>query len=153
MRASVPSGRFLARTPPSPYPPSRAKGIHCPSAGLTNSTDIAHDFGRLVCLPRRSPRPEPALPQPSAPLLPHATRPALRPSPIRPSPATPQVGRELRGAHVDVNFAPVVDVNTNPLNPVIGDRALGADPALVSRLGQAIVTGMQATGVPWRGGS
>ena len=54
---------------------------------------------------------------------------------------------------MDVNFAPVVDVNTNPLNPVIGDRALGADPALVSRLGQAIVTGMQATGVPWRGGS
>ena len=57
------------------------------------------------------------------------------------------VGTELRGVHVDINFAPVVDVNTNPNNPVIGDRALGSDPALVTRLGHAIVDGMQSAGV------
>lgn len=47
----------------------------------------------------------------------------------------------------DVNFAPVLDVDTNPLNPVIGDRALSADPHVVARLGVALAKGLEAGGV------
>lgn len=49
------------------------------------------------------------------------------------------------GIHVD--FAPVLDVNSNPLNPVIGTRSYGSDPALVSRLGLAYSLGMESAGV------
>jgi beta-N-acetylhexosaminidase len=49
------------------------------------------------------------------------------------------------GIHLD--FAPVVDVDTNPRNPVIGDRSLGDDPALVARLGAALIEGLQGGSV------
>ena len=48
---------------------------------------------------------------------------------------------------ITLNLAPVADVNTNPLNPVIGVRSFGSDPALVSRHVAAFVTGLQAGGV------
>lgn len=54
---------------------------------------------------------------------------------------------ELRAAGINMNLAPVLDVNTNPANPVIGDRSLGRDPLLVSRLGLAIIAGLQDNGV------
>jgi beta-N-acetylhexosaminidase len=57
------------------------------------------------------------------------------------------LGRELRAVGVDQDFAPVVDVDTNPANPVIGDRLLGPDPALVGRLGAALARGIQSEGV------
>ncbi len=57
------------------------------------------------------------------------------------------LGRELRAVGVDQDYAPVVDVDTNPLNPVIGDRSLGRDPALVGRLGAALARGLQSAGV------
>ena len=57
------------------------------------------------------------------------------------------LGRELSAVGVDVNFAPVVDVDTNPENPVIGERAFGSDPNLVARLGGAFVRGQQRAGV------
>jgi beta-N-acetylhexosaminidase len=41
----------------------------------------------------------------------------------------------------------VVDVDTNPNNPVIGDRAFGEDPDLVGRLGAALIEGLQESGV------
>ncbi len=56
-------------------------------------------------------------------------------------------GRVLRAAGITVNFAPVLDVNTNPANPVIGTRSFGEDPALVSGLGRAYVRGLQRQGV------
>ena len=43
-------------------------------------------------------------------------------------------GEEARALGVHVNFAPVVDVNNNPRNPVINTRSFGEDPALVGRL-------------------
>ncbi len=49
------------------------------------------------------------------------------------------------GIHLD--FAPVVDVDSNPRNPVIGDRSFGDDPELVGRLGVAFIHGMQDAGV------
>jgi beta-N-acetylhexosaminidase len=57
------------------------------------------------------------------------------------------VARELRACNIDVDFAPCVDVDTNPANPVIADRSFGADPARVSELGVAMLTAIQAEGV------
>jgi beta-N-acetylhexosaminidase len=54
---------------------------------------------------------------------------------------------ESRAIGVQVNFAPVVDVNNNPRNPVINTRSYGEDPDLVGRLGSAYVRGLQAGGM------
>lgn len=56
-------------------------------------------------------------------------------------------GEEARAIGVQVNFAPVVDVNNNPRNPVINTRSFGEDPALVAQLATAYIKGMQAAGV------
>ena len=54
---------------------------------------------------------------------------------------------ESRAIGVQVNFAPVVDVNNNPRNPVINTRSYGEDPELVGGLGAAYVRGLQAAGM------
>lgn len=54
---------------------------------------------------------------------------------------------ELRAVGCNLNFTPVLDVLTNPKNPVINGRAFGADPLLVSELGLAVVAGLQDHGV------
>jgi beta-N-acetylhexosaminidase len=51
---------------------------------------------------------------------------------------------ELLAMGINMNLAPVVDVNTSPLNPVIGVRAFGSDPELVATLGRETVVGLQA---------
>jgi len=56
-------------------------------------------------------------------------------------------GAELRAAGVNLNFAPVLDLLTNPACAVIGDRAYGADPALVGEMAAAVIRGLQAEGV------
>jgi beta-N-acetylhexosaminidase len=57
------------------------------------------------------------------------------------------LGEECRAVGFDLDFAPVVDVDSNPQNPVIGDRSFGRDPELCGRLGAAVVRGLQAAGV------
>lgn len=57
------------------------------------------------------------------------------------------VGRSLRAVGIDVDLAPVADVALEPDNPVIADRAFGADPALVARHVAAFVRGLQGAGV------
>jgi beta-N-acetylhexosaminidase len=57
------------------------------------------------------------------------------------------IGVELFAAGIDLNTAPVVDVNSNPANPVIGVRSFGASPALVARHATAYVAGLQSAGV------
>jgi len=57
------------------------------------------------------------------------------------------VGGELRDAGININFAPVLDVDVNPDNPVIGDRSYGSDPALVARHGKAAIRGYRKAGV------
>lgn len=54
------------------------------------------------------------------------------------------LARQLRSVGINWNFAPVLDVNLNPGNPVIGERAYGADPALVARHGRAALEGHAA---------
>jgi beta-N-acetylhexosaminidase len=51
------------------------------------------------------------------------------------------MGQELRSIGINLDFAPCVDVLTNPKNTVIGDRSLGKDPDLVGRLASALVRG------------
>lgn len=54
---------------------------------------------------------------------------------------------ELRAVGITLDFAPVLDVLTNPANPVIGDRALSDDARQVGRLGAALVRELQLAGV------
>lgn len=57
------------------------------------------------------------------------------------------MGRELAALGVNVNYAPVCDVNSNPQNPNVGVRAFGDDPALVAELAAATIAGLQRAGV------
>jgi beta-glucosidase-like glycosyl hydrolase/MFS family permease len=57
------------------------------------------------------------------------------------------IGAELAEVGVDLDLAPVADVNSNPLNPVIGVRSFGADPRLVARHTRAYVEGLRSAGV------
>jgi beta-N-acetylhexosaminidase len=53
------------------------------------------------------------------------------------------VGAELAAAGINLNFAPVLDVDSNPANPVIGDRSFGREPRAVMRAGVAFLQGLQ----------
>lgn len=57
------------------------------------------------------------------------------------------MGIELAAMGINVNYAPVCDVNINPHNPVIGPRSFGENPALVAKLAAALVEGLQEEGV------
>ncbi len=57
------------------------------------------------------------------------------------------IGRELRALGVNVDYAPVCDLATNPANPSLLTRAFGADPNLAGRLAAAFVEGLQSAGV------
>jgi beta-N-acetylhexosaminidase len=57
------------------------------------------------------------------------------------------LARELGDLGIGLDFAPVVDVDTNPQNPVIGDRSFSRDPARVARHAAAFISAMQAAGV------
>ncbi len=57
------------------------------------------------------------------------------------------VGRGLVHLGIDLDLAPVLDVDSNPDNPVIGDRSFARDPAVCARLGLAFAEGLAAGGV------
>jgi beta-glucosidase-like glycosyl hydrolase/CubicO group peptidase (beta-lactamase class C family) len=57
------------------------------------------------------------------------------------------VGRQLKRMGIQVNYAPVVDINNNPDNPVINDRSFGEDKYKVARFGIAYMKGLQNEGV------
>ena len=56
-------------------------------------------------------------------------------------------GRELAGLGIDVNLAPVLDVAADPGNPSVGARSFGSSPALVARIGAAMVRGYRDAGI------
>jgi beta-N-acetylhexosaminidase len=56
-------------------------------------------------------------------------------------------GQQLRAFGVNLNFAPVLDVNCNPANPVIGTRSFGESPTLVSELALRALDGYRVAGV------
>lgn len=58
-----------------------------------------------------------------------------------------QIGKHARRMGVHVNFAPDIDVNINPQNPIIGNRSFGEDPRKVANNGIAFMKGMQKAGI------
>jgi beta-N-acetylhexosaminidase len=56
------------------------------------------------------------------------------------------IGREARAVGIQIDFAPVVDVNNNPSNPVINTRSFGESPERVSRLSAQFVRGLAESG-------
>lgn len=57
------------------------------------------------------------------------------------------VGRELKSVGVNINLSPVVDVNVNPLNPVIGDRSYSHDPEVVVKCARLAIKGYLEEGI------
>jgi beta-N-acetylhexosaminidase len=57
------------------------------------------------------------------------------------------LARELRAVGITLDYAPVLDIHTNPKNPVIGDRALAEKADEVARLGCVIIRALQSEGV------
>lgn len=55
--------------------------------------------------------------------------------------------KELKNIGINVNLAPVLDVNNNPNNTVIGERSFGSDPDLVAKMGAAYIEGLQSQGL------
>ncbi len=58
-----------------------------------------------------------------------------------------RMGLHAKRLGVHINFAPVIDINTNPKNPIIGNRSFGEDKENVTRKGIAIMQGLQRAGV------
>jgi beta-N-acetylhexosaminidase len=57
--------------------------------------------------------------------------------------AAATIAKELKAVGVNMNMAPVLDVNSNPDNPVIGDRAFGSTPEVVSEMALVTAAGLQ----------
>jgi beta-N-acetylhexosaminidase len=57
------------------------------------------------------------------------------------------IGKELKAVGINCNYAPVVDVNSNPNSPVIKQRAFSNDPEVCGKLGSAVCRGIQKMGV------
>lgn len=58
-----------------------------------------------------------------------------------------ELGRQARAVGIHMNFAPVVDVNNNAMNPIIGMRSFGERPSAVAEHAGALVRGMQSSGL------
>ncbi len=58
-----------------------------------------------------------------------------------------EIARECKRLGIHINFAPVVDINNNPQNPVIGIRSFGEDKYEVARYGLAYMQGLQTNGI------
>jgi beta-N-acetylhexosaminidase len=57
------------------------------------------------------------------------------------------LGSELKGFGFNLDYAPVLDVNSNPKNPIIGDRSFGNNPEIVSKLGIQTMKGIQSQNI------
>lgn len=57
------------------------------------------------------------------------------------------IGSELNALGINTDFAPVIDVNNNPANPVINVRSFSSDPDMAARFGNAFIDGLESEGV------
>ena len=57
------------------------------------------------------------------------------------------MGKDLLSLGINMNLAPVLDVNTNPKNPIIGNRSYSDNPETVSKFGNSLIKGMQEEGL------
>jgi len=78
--------------------------------------------------------------------LPPMSELGLRDDPELTRRAGAQTGRECLAAGFNVDFAPILDIDTNPDNPIIGKRAFGPTPEIVIRHAGAFLDGLQSTG-------
>ena len=58
-----------------------------------------------------------------------------------------RIGEHVRRLGMHINFGPVVDINTNPKNPIIGNRSFGEDKVNVTEKAMAFMKGMQSAGI------
>lgn len=65
-------------------------------------------------------------------------------SPKKAFEAAENIGKELRELGFNVDYAPILDVNTNPNNPVIGDRSFSSDPKVVAEFGVEYINGLRS---------
>lgn len=80
-------------------------------------------------------------------VFPSASTMAARQAPDVAYGAAEVTAKELRAVGINMNMAPVLDVNSNPTNPIIGNRAYGAHPEQVCRFGVAVMNGLLDNGV------
>lgn len=57
------------------------------------------------------------------------------------------IAQELKNLGIHIDFAPVMDVNINPNNPIIGVRSFGSNKEIVSAMGKAVINGLQKGGI------
>ena len=57
------------------------------------------------------------------------------------------IGKELSSLGINLNFAPTIDVNSSPFNPIIGVRSFGSSPKLVAKMGKAYLEGLKSSNV------
>ena len=57
------------------------------------------------------------------------------------------IGKELKVLGFNVDFAPVLDTNNNPSNPIIGVRSFSSDTSIVSKQGEAFIEGLHSEGI------
>ncbi|MBC8284113.1 MAG: beta-N-acetylhexosaminidase [Nitrospinae bacterium] len=57
------------------------------------------------------------------------------------------MGKEMKAVGINMDYAPVLDVHSNPDNPIIGKRAISSDPEKVARLGCKVIQGFRDAGV------
>ncbi len=79
--------------------------------------------------------------------FPSAARVAACQSPDVVYEAAAVTAQELRAVGINMNLAPVLDVNSNPANPIIGDRAYGTQPEQVCTYGMAVMQGLEDNGI------
>lgn len=109
--------------------------LHALGAGLPPLVAIDHEGGRVNRLPR------PFTHFPPAATIGATRRPAVAEAVGR------AMGRELAAVGIDLDFAPVLDVWSNPRNQVIGDRAFGHEPRHAARMALALARGLERGGV------
>jgi len=111
--------------------------------GQLQATDTPSSV--LVCIDQEGGRvwrlPEPFTRFPEAQALGNAGSDSLACSAAR------VIADELCAVGIHCNFAPVLDLHTNPKNPVIGSRSFGADPASVATLARAMLLGFRSHGI------
>jgi len=110
--------------------------IHETGAGVTPLVALDHEGGRVD-----------RLPHPPFTHFPPMAAVAERGKPALAEAVGRAMGRELRAVGIDLDFAPVLDIWSNPRNRVIGDRAFGTTPRGVARLALAFARGLARAGV------
>ena len=111
------------------------KGLKTGPGGVGMLIGIDQEGGRVNRLPGKRGK------FPSAKAL------AADGDPDRVREAAGEMAAQLKEMGINLNFAPVLDINSNPNNPVIGDRAFGSDPETVSKMGLAFIQGTLDQGI------